>query len=435
MKLTYKSALKDLLIFSLPIIFGHVGMQLVGVGDMMIAGRYSRECLAAIGLAISIANPIMMLALGLQFAFSPLLAKKRGGGEDISVYFWTIILYSLIIGCTGSLLTFISIQLIPFLDYGPDLNSLIIEYLSITSVSVVGLCLYQGVKEILQSQEKTIAANVIALLAVGVNLFFNYSFVFGKYGLPHLHEAGLAWASLMVRTFMGVGLFLMAYKFWASSKKIQWGFIKEAWNLGFPITGSIFFEVMAFCSVTLFVGKFAADQIAANNLALSLGSLAFMIPLSIASAVGVKVGHAFGEKNIGHIKIFASISLMMSIGSTLLMATTFYLFPEFLLSLYTEDTAVLKWGKTLLFWVACFQLFDGSQVTLAGILRGLGVTKASSLAIFFGYWIIGIPLGYYLGFHAGMESQGFWIGLALSLALVAMMLALITHNKIKALEK
>ena len=190
---------------------------------------------------------------------------------------------------------------------------------------------------------------------------------------------------------------------------------------------------MAFCSVTLFVGKFAEVQTAANNIALNLGSLAFMIPMSISAAVSVKVGHAYGEKNLHKIKIFNQVSLLTSLSFTLIMASVFYLNPEPLLQLYTQDAPVLEWARKLLFWVACFQLFDGAQVTLAGILRGLNITRSSSVAVFIGYWMIGIPLGYYLGFHAGLEAQGFWIGLALALALVALMLGIILKRKMKAL--
>jgi MATE family multidrug resistance protein len=85
----------------------------------------------------------------------------------------------------------------------------------------------------------------------------------------------------------------------------------------------------------------------------------------------------------------------------------------------------------LLFWVACFQLFDGTQVTLAGILRGLSVTRSASMAILIGYWVIGLPLGFYLGFYTPLEAQGFWIGLALSLSLVALMLGFVLKNKMK----
>lgn len=432
---TKPQALKEILKFAWPIILGQVGLMLIGTGDMIIAGRYSRECLAAIGLAISIANPIQISLLGMQFSISPLLAQKRGNGERIENYFWTVIVYSLLISLVSCGLTYLSYLLVPLLGYGDRLSPIIIDYLIITSFSSFGLCLYQGTKEFFQSQEITFTANIIAIVSVAVNLFFNYAFVFGEFGMPIFKEEGLAWASLCVRLFMGISLFVLAYKWWKSSKVIRWDFMKEMWMLGAPITVSLFFEVMAFCSVTLFVGKFAEVQTAANNLALNIGSLAFMVPLSVSAAVGVKVGHAYGEKNYKSILVYSQASLFASFVFTALMGMCFYLFPNFIMSLYTDDVLVLDWAKKLLFWVACFQLFDGAQVTIAGILRGLSITKAASISIFFGYWIIGIPLGYYLGFYTELQAQGFWIGLALSLAIVASMLGFILKRKLNALMK
>lgn len=431
---TKSEALKQLLKFSFPIILGQIGIMLIGTGDMIIAGRYSRECLAAIGLAISIANPLQISLLGFQLALSPLLAQKRGQGEDIAQYFWTVLIYSMLIGLVSNILTLFSIFLIPHLGYSENLNILIREYILITSFSSLGLCLYQGMKEFFQSKEKTLAANFVALLAVGINLFFNYSLVFGKFGLPKLDEAGLAYASLMVRTFMGLSLFFLASRYWKTRFQIDWKFMKEVMKLGGPISLSFFFEIMAFCSVTLFVGKFAEIQTAANNLALNIGSLAFMIPLSISAAVSVKVGHAMGERSFRAIQVYSLMSLLTSFVFTLTMGIMFYSFPHAIMSLYTSDVEVLDWAKKLLFWVACFQLFDGAQITIAGILRGLSITRASSISIFIGYWIIGIPLGYYLGFHTGLEAQGFWIGLAISLATVALMLGVILIRKLKALK-
>lgn len=432
--LTNKKAFTELLKFSLPIILGQIGLMLIGTGDMIIAGRYSRECLAAIGLAISIANPIQISLLGLQFSISPLLAQKRGQGEKIDRYFWTVLIYSLLISILSSILTYFSYKIVPLFNYGLKIEKIIQDYLIITSVSAFGLCLYQGMKEFYQSTEKTIAANLIALIAVGVNLLFNYSLVFGKLGMPTLHEEGLAWASLGVRSFMGLSLFALIFFGQKRKTFIDWSFMRELARLGGPITLSLFLEILAFCSVTLFVGKFAEVQTAANNLALNLGSLAFMIPLSVSAAVSVKVGHAYGEQNRGDLEVYTKVSLLMSFLFTLIMGLIFYFFPHVVLSPYTNDPMVLVWAKKLLFWVACFQLFDGAQVTIAGILRGLSITKAASISIFVGYWVIGIPFGYYLGFHANLEAQGFWIGLATSLAVVAMMLSVILRNKMRALR-
>lgn len=431
--LSRKEAFRQLLIFALPIIMGHVGIILIGTGDMIIAGRYSRECLAAIGLAVSVANPVQISLLGMQFAISPLLAQRRGQGKNVDDYFWTVLLYSFFVSLISFGFTFLSAGLIPYLDYGKELNAIIIDYLIITSFSSFGLCLYQGLKEFFQSHEKTFSANMIAIIAVGVNLLFNYAFVFGKFGMPNLQEAGLAWSSLGVRCFMGILLMVTAVKFWKSSKKIHWHFMRDLLKVGSPITLTLFFEIMAFCSVTLFVGKFAEIQTAANNLVLNLASLAFMVPLSISAAVSVKVGHAFGERNKHNILIFSQVSLLTSVGFAILMGCVFYFYPSPLLHLYSTDALVIDWAKKLLFWVACFQLFDGAQVTLGGILRGLSITRAPSFAVFIGYWLIGVPLGYYLGFHAGFEAQGFWIGLALSLAIVSIMLGVILKKQMKIL--
>lgn len=427
------SALKQILIFAGPIIFGQIGLMLIGTGDMVIAGRYSRECLAAIGLAIAILNPIQISLIGMQFSIAPILAQKRGQGEDVHQSYWTILAYSMLVSTFSCAVSLLSYFLVPLLDYGPELNAIIQEYILITSFSTFGLGLYQGVKEFYQSQEKTMAANIIALVGAALNVGLNYVLVFGSFGIPSLKEAGLAWASLSIRLIMAFGLFFISYRFWKSRKTIDWKLIGEFTRVGVPITATLFFEIMAFCSVTLFVGRFTEEQIAANNLALNIGSLAFMIPLSISSAVAVKVGHAYGERSFQLIRIFAQMSLLASFIFTLMMATGFYLFPQAVLSFYTDDLAVIDWGKRLLFWVACFQLFDGAQVTLAGILRGLSVTRPSSIAIFIGYWLIGIPLGYYLGFHTELQAQGFWIGLAISLAFVAVALSGVVRKQMQEL--
>ncbi len=426
-------ALKQILIFAVPIIFGQIGLMLIGTGDMIVAGRYSKECLAAIGLATAILNPIQISLLGMQFSISPMLAQLRGKGEDVRDTYWTIICYSLLISLISCALSLLSYFLVPVLDYGPQLNPIIQEYILVTSFSTFGLGLYQGVKEFYQSQEKTMAANITAIGAAGFNLGINVLLVFGLYGFPELKESGLAWASLICRMTMSFVLFFMSWKFWKTSKTLDWKLMREMFRVGLPITGTFFFEVLAFCSVTLFVGRFSEDQVAGNNLCLNIASLAFMIPLSISSAVSVKVGHAYGEKNYSLIGLFAQVSLGLSVFIAILMGATFYFFPEGILKLYTQDVDVINWGTKLLFWVACFQLFDGAQVTLSGVLRGLNVTKPSSIAIFVGYWVIGIPLGYYLGFHRGMEAQGFWFGLALSLALVAMMLGLVLKRQMRLL--
>lgn len=428
-------AFKQLFTFALPIILGHLGIVLIGTGDMVVAGHFSSECLAAIGLAVAVANPIMISLLGFQFSISPILAQKRGRGEDTAPYFWSVIVYSLLVSLASFLLTYLSSHFIYLLGYPQRISEIIVEYLRIGSFSAFGLCIYQGIKEYLQANERTVAANAIAILAVAVNLILNYGLVFGKFGFPQLQETGLAWASLGVRLFMALCLMVFAFSLWQRKKQIDWVFIKEVFKLGSPIAFTLFFEIMAFCSVTLFVGKFGEIQSAANNIALNIGSLSFMIPMSIGAAVSVKIGHAYGERNFSVIKVFAKVALIFSIAFSVITGIIFFTFPETLISFFTSDQEVLGWGGKLLFYVACFQLFDGTQVTQAGILRGLSITRAAFVAVFIGYWIIGIPIGYYLGFVQNYEAIGFWQGLTISLAVVALMLAIVLRNALNKLKQ
>jgi MATE family multidrug resistance protein len=268
-----------------------------------------------------------------------------------------------------------------------------------------------------------------------VNLYFNYGFVFGEWGLPKLDVAGLAWASFGVRFFMGFALLLMISRKHKVFATIDWSFCREVLGLSIPIALAVFFEVMAFCSVTLFVGRFGPIQTAANNLALTLGSLTFMIPLSISSAAAVKVGHAYGERSFSNVKTYILVSLLVTQLFMLFSAAMYFTVPGFLLGLFTQDAQVLFWGMQLLFLVGFFQFFDGAQVILAGVLRGLSVTRPASIAIFIGYWIIGIPLGYFFAFKQGLESKGMWMGLVISLAVVAVMLSLILKKRVKALHQ
>ncbi|MFN9113442.1 MAG: MATE family efflux transporter, partial [Bacteroidota bacterium] len=154
------------------------------------------------------------------------------------------------------------------------------------------------------------------------------------------------------------------------------------------------------------------------------------VPMAIASSVGVKVGHSFGEKNIQNLTRYAWTGLAMSVTFMACSAATFALIPQPILSLFGPNSEVMEWGIRLVFWVAIFQVFDGSQVTLSSILRGMGISRPVSIVTFFGYWVIGIPLGWWLGNKMGFEAQGFWIGLSTSLALVALALLVLTLKKI-----
>lgn len=432
-ELTRSQTFNELLKFAGPVIVGQLGLMLIGAGDMLMATQHSTTALAAIGLGVAFVNPVFVVGLAFQFALSPLIAKHRGEGKPTDELAWASVVYSMLLSLPFMLLTWLASYLVPLLGYESELTAMVASYVRISAWSIPGAFLYTSLREWLQAHERTFWANAVSILGVPANLLFNWLLVFGNWGFPNLGVDGLAWASLLVRCFLGILLLIPVLPVFVKSRKVDWQFIREVVKLGWPTAIAMFFEVMAFCSVTLFVGQFGEIQTAANNLVLTLASVTFMIPMAIASAVGVKVGHAFGEKNTHMISRYAWVGLSMSVGFMACSALTFATVPEPILGWFGSEPAVLAFGIKLMFWVALFQVFDGAQVTLGAILRGLTISRPVSIITFIGYWVIGIPLGWSLGNKFGLEAQGFWVGLAISLALVASGLFILTWGKVSQL--
>jgi MATE family multidrug resistance protein len=112
-------------------------------------------------------------------------------------------------------------------------------------------------------------------------------------------------------------------------------------------------------------------------------------------------------------------------------AATFALFPEFLARIYSRDAAVVAMGASLLLVGAAFQIFDGGQTIGIGALRGAADTRVPMLTTIIGYWGIGLPLGYLLGFRFGLGPRGVWWGLSAALCCVAIALGTRFHHRVR----
>lgn len=429
--LSRRQTFRELLKFAFPLMIGQLGMMLIGAGDVFVATEHSTVALAAIGIAVAFTNPVFVVGMAFILPVSPLVAKRRGEGTDSQHLALSALCYSLLLSIPFVLFTWLTSLLVPLMNYDLLITESVVSYIRITAWSIPGIFVYIALKEWLQAHERTLWATGVSIAAVAANLWFNRIYTFGLYGFPALGIDGLAWASLTVRYLLGLAMLLPLLRQIFSTKSIDRAFLRETLLLGAPTAVAMFFEVMAFCSVTLFVGQFGQVQTAANNLALTLASCTFMIPLALSSAVSVKVGHAFGEKNSLMIQRYAWTGLICSLSFMALSALTFSLYPRELLGFFGADISVVEYGALLIFWVAIFQIFDGAQVTLGAILRGVGIARPVTIVTFVGYWIIGIPLGWWLANRMGYQGQGFWVGLATSLGLVSIALYVLTVYKVK----
>ncbi len=257
----------------------------------------------------------------------------------------------------------------------------------------------------------------------------NYIFIFGLGPIPELGIVGLAISSFIIRSLLALTLILYILKrVKRIDFSINWSFIKHVFKFSIPIAFTIFAEVGAFCFASIVIGTLGIEQSAANNIILTLTGITFMIPLAISSATAVKIGYALGEKNLTEINSLIKSSLILSSIFMLCSALLFATFPYEFLLFFTPDINVIAIGLPIMYLIALYQICDGLQVTLTGILRGLGETKMVSYTILIIYWFVSIPIGMYLAFNLDFKAKGIWISLTGGLFFIAFTLLLLLKH-------
>jgi MATE family multidrug resistance protein len=281
----------------------------------------------------------------------------------------------------------------------------------ITAFSNFGACLHMAVKEYLQAFEIVFIPNLVTVICVFLNIALNIILVFGWGIIPSLGVVGLAIASLITRYVMGLTLYFYALFKMHPKDFHKTGFYQSLIKIGFPIAFAIMIEFVAFNIIVVFLGKVSGAYAAAQNLICTLTTVSFMVPLAISNAIAVKAGFANGADNMVDFKRYSFIGMAMCVGFMTVSAIIVTLFPEFLIGLFTKDLELIKICVPVVLLLGIFQIFDGLQVALAGIFKGLKDTKIVLIANFISYWLISIPLGYTLSFKFGLTLKGFWIGL------------------------
>lgn len=426
-----KASLKQLLAFALPIVAGQLGQMLFSVGDIMVAGRYSNDVLAAIGTATGIMAPFLMVGLGVSYAIGPIVAKYRGENIDKPHAVFTgqvlgilvsLILYALLLLVTAQLDLF---------ALNPKIEPLVASYLKIAGISLLPMLMFQVYKEYLQAWDRTVYANGLVLGFNIVNVGLNAIMMFGLFGVPEMGIEGAAWATVISRTIMALVLFVHTYKHGEHVRRLDRGLLSEFLKLGLPIGFATLLEVLSFSTVTVLIGGMDVIVSASHNVVLNLASLSFMIPLGISSAVSVKVGHAFGAKDKVGLLTWSYSALATSASIMFFTAAMYTLVPGVLLAFFTDDVKVLTYSAELLFFVALFQVPDGLQVTLYGILRGMGITRLPMIFAFVSNWMVGIPVGHLLATRGGMGAAGYWAGLAMGLTGMCVTLGILFIKKVR----
>lgn len=403
--------IKDILNIALPIMLGNLGFILIGVGDVIVAGRHSTETLASVSIANAIINCIVMVGIGIISSLSAILSNYRGAGKNAEKYFYPALKFTTIASIIISFAVMAFIPIIDKLGFEPHLAQLVKDYFWIISFSIFGAYLHCMSKEYLQAFEIVVFPNVLTVICIFVNLILNIIFAFGYGPIPEMGTKGLALSTLITRYLMGGILFWYCFHKTNIQHYKDKEFYKDLLKVGTPSSLAVVIEFIGFNATTVILGRISGIYAAAQNIVCTLTTVSFMIPFAISNATAVKVGFANGAKYYKSLKTYAFTGITMAVAFMACSAIVVGTFPKFLVSLFTKDQELINVCIPIVFALCFFQVFDGLQVALAGIFRGLKQTGIVMISNFIGYWLVSIPLGCLLAFKYNMDLLGFWYGL------------------------
>jgi MATE family multidrug resistance protein len=261
--------------------------------------------------------------------------------------------------------------------------------------------------------------------------------IFGNLGAPRLGAVGSGIATSVVQALLPlamlawIALARLQERAWLSWSRaaLDRKALARALSIGGPVSLQLALEVWAFQLAVLWAGWLGAAELAAHTVVMNLASLSFMVPLGIALAATVRVGNRIGAREPHQAQRAAWIALGLDAAVMAAFAAVFLAFRWELPRLYTADAEVVALAAAVLPIAAAFQLFDGTQAVGGGILRGMGRPRPAALFHLLGFYVVGLPLAYFLCFPLGMGLAGIWWGLAAGLGLVAAMLVVFIRRR------
>jgi MATE family multidrug resistance protein len=375
--------------------------------------------------------------MGLLLGMDTLVSQAFGAGRIAECHAWLRhgIALSLLLSLPMIALVLALCESMPLWGLHPDVLRLSQPYLRIVAASTPALLLHTSFRRYLQGIGVVRPVTVALVFANILNVVVNWILIFGHFGAPALGVAGAAWATVAARTMMACVLFAtILYRDTAEPLR---GATVELWRmrrllaLGLPAASQVTLEVGVFAAATALAGRLAPASLAAHQIAVNIAAFTFMVPLGVASAGAVRVGHAIGARDRDAASRAGWTAFLFGALFMSCAAASFLLMPRTLIGAFTHDPSVLAIGVSLLGIAAIFQLFDGTQAVATGVLRGLGDTRTPMLWNLAGHWLIGLPFGYTLCFVFGLGVIGLWWGLSIGLIICGVSLLIVWTRRMQ----
>ena len=435
-----------------PVILGMLGHTFVSFVDNVMVGQLGAAELAAVSLGNSFIFIAMSIGIGFSTAITPLIAEADAEGnfnKGKSAFKHGLFLCSILAVALFGLML-LSKPMMYIMDQPEEVVVLAMPYLDLVAFSLVPLIVFQAFKQFSDGLTLTKYPMYATLLANVLNIIINYILIFGKFGCPKMGIVGAAVGTLVSRFVMLFFLWWLLAKRKKSRPfvtqielfKLKIRALVHYINLGLPSAMQMFFEVGIFTAAIWLSGTLGANAQAANQIALNLASMTFMVAMGLSVTAMIRVGNQKGLKDFHELKRIANSIFLLGFIFAIIFAIFFIVFNNELPNLYVDldnpvdakdIVEVVTIAATLLLAADVFQISDSLQVIALGALRGLQDVYIPTVITFIAYWAIGFPVSYYLGKADALGSLGIWIGLLAGLSSAAILLYIRFHYLTKRL--
>ena len=425
--------IKRCLIMATPLIGAQLLQMGNGLVDAIVAGRLGRAELAAGGIGATIWFMVSLLCVGLMAGLSPKLSELIGNGRRnaVGALFRQGVWLGVLAGVLGCAVMLLIRANLASTALEPELIPLIQAYLIGACWSLPAFALVLAARNVCEATNLTRPVLLVQLCGLLVNIVVDLTIGLGLFGFPKLGLLGIGIATSFVNVCMAVVLLWLLtkksfkrYNLFASIDKPQWAHIGPMLSLSLPIFFTLAFEAGLFAATSIQSGMLGTLQAGAHFIAIGATAFCYMLPLGLSFALTARIGRAYGRSEMHSLELRVYSGLILTVVMAVLTALVLLLFRFQIAAVYTTDEELRQFAATLLLVAVLFQLSDGLQATLLGMLRGLQDTKVPMLINLLSYWMIAFGIGYWLAHHGGWGVYGLWAGLIIGLTVSAGLLGL-----------
>lgn len=439
-----RQEIKPLLGLMFPILLTQFSQTGLGLIDTIMAGRLSAQDLASVAVAVGLWVPIMLLFSGVIFATTPLVAKAIGEKNRSEIS--KITQHALILAFILGLIACGILQLLPYFLHIFDVPAHLIPkaslFLQAIGFGMPAVLLYTALRCYSEALGFAQPITLISLASLIMLIPLNYIFMYGWGFIPALGGAGCGFATAILQWL--ILFILMAYlrysknyqdyPLFSSAFKLNSKYLKTILLLGLPIGFSVFFEVSLFSTASLIISPLGEHILSGHQITISITSILFMIPMSLALALTIRGGIYYGEKNWHQLRQVQKLGFMIATILALATMLISWFIRSDIVHIYTQDALVIPIAIHLVSFAIAYQLVDAWQVCASGCLRGMQDTTVPMWITCGAYWGIAFPIGYYLVRHTDVGASGVWIGfiVGLSVSSICLLLRLYQqHQKLR----